>query len=83
MKHLVAITKGGDLMCLTPLYPVEDFAGEYFVSIRLVRNSDEPLAYIVDAGDKKNRYLNKDGKNRCPLLNAEVLEKHVEILGEL
>lgn len=73
MKTLVAIAKSsGQLMCLTPLVPIEmekvidDLSG-YSVAISRV----EPLAYAVDTGEF------------CQLMNAKILEKYVEILGDL
>ena len=85
MSDLVAMTKAGELCVLTPLYAVLEVEG-CKVGPHLVRIAsipDHPLAYILNAGEKVNRQLHKQGKNRCLLLNAIVVERNLELLGDL
>lgn len=84
MKTLVAVTNTGEICCLTPLYPQEHFcvatsgSGNYEVYMSAM--PAQPVAYVLDAGDELNKSFSCKGP---VLLNARILDKYLEILGDL
>lgn len=75
---IVGIAKNsGSLLCLHPLYQIEEknlseleCIGVY--QIVLLRQPIKPVAYLVEYG-----------VDSCPLVKTEIIDKYVEILGEL
>lgn len=77
MKTLVAMVKAtGDLCCLTPLYPDRGYS--------VKSETDAQWTVWVDAGENKPMaYACDFDLETCPLLNADLVNEYVEILGEL
>lgn len=78
MKTLVAVIKAtGDLCCLVPLYPDRGLKAwtsdsqQWFVTAMSFEDH-RPMAYAVDMD-----------LDTCPLLNADLVNEYVTILGEL
>lgn len=84
MKTLVAVTNTGELCCLTPLYSLQKGCEEMGLAIGQYQlflvNPRNPLAYVLDAGDRANKQFSSKGP---VLLAAHFIEPQVEIVGDL
>ena len=74
MKDQVVVGPSGDIAVAIPLYRrLEEIELEKLKGSAIVLTEDKPIAYVLDMGDGL----------RCPMLDAEYVEKRLIFLGDL